>query len=180
MKSTIILYFLLLKTLVGFSQTTENITTIKQEFKLINENVQNMSISTSTNFDMATDGTEITTYSDNNSLRKLVLKHAGESGKLIEEYYLLDNNLIFYFSQAYSYNMPYYIDSTKAAELEFKEWHNPDKTTIDENRYYFWNNQLIRWIDNEGNNMPMNTNEFSVKETNIHKHFKEILIKIKR
>ena len=74
--------------------------------------------------------------------------------------------------------MPYYIDSTKAVELGFEEWHNPDKTTINEDRYYFWNNQLIRWIDNEGNSISTNSNEFSNQGISINQNFKEVLIKI--
>ena len=82
----------------------------------------------------SSEGGELKGYFNNEELKKIVVSYYGEMGKLIEEYYFWNNNLFFVFTQDYLYNMPKIMDGSKVEK-------------IDENRYYFSEGKLIRWLD---------------------------------
>ena len=95
---------------------------------------------------------------------KIRIEYYGETGKLFREYYLKNNELLFVFDQEYHYNMPYYMDSTRAAESGFDQWFDPKKTKLEESRYYFSSGKMIRWIDSAGRHISSDANDWEKKE----------------
>ncbi|HEY8421370.1 MAG TPA: hypothetical protein VIL05_06495 [Thermoclostridium sp.] len=86
----------------------------------------------------STEGGTIQKYYDGNNLRKAVLIYYGENGKATYEYYFLEGQLFFCFERVEEYKRPIYADSKSKAGK------------VSENRYYFHNLSLIRWIDANG------------------------------
>ena len=72
----------------------------------------------------------------------------GESGKKHIEYYFNDGELIFAFEQNFIYNQPIYINQNIDKENEKNEVFDYKKTIIEEDRYYFENEKLFLWLDN--------------------------------
>ncbi len=82
----------------------------------------------------STEGGELTAYYDEQgNLRKMVVANYGEMGKSIEEYYFSDGKLFFVFEQQFYYTAPIYTENSKVER-------------VDEQRYYFYDDSLIRWL----------------------------------
>ena len=96
----------------------------------------------------STEGGQMVAYSDGPSIMKIAATFYGESGKASEAYYYRDNKLIFVLRTDYRYNKPF---SGKVA-----------RTTM--NRYYFSDDKLIRWIDENGKLVSSDTSEYSDKQ----------------
>lgn len=94
----------------------------------------------------------------------------GETGKRMTEYYFDNEKLIFAFDQVFLYNRPIYWDEKTAKEYDDKEVFDAKKTTVEENRYYFNNEDLFQWLDNEKNekDVTIATNSIVGKELLAH------------
>lgn len=130
----------------------EIISDIREKFGAINYNINSYRKEKKDLMGESTEGGKLEGYYKNGELKKIVTSYYGEMGKLIEEYYFWGNDLFFVFIQNYSYNIPMYMDDSKV-----------DK--IDENRYYFHNDNLIRWLDTDKEKVA--DSKFNQKETEI-------------
>jgi len=74
-------------------------------------------------------------YYQNDGLKKAIVKFDGPQGQLVSEYYFQDNSLFFVFKTRVSYSKPKWSE-------DFKE---SDKT-VTEDRFYFKDGKLIRWL----------------------------------
>jgi hypothetical protein len=147
------------------SKTEEEIISdIREKFGAINYNIDSYKKVKKDLMDQSTEGGELEGHYKNGELKKIVASYYGEMGKLIEEYYFWDNDLFFVFTQDFSYNMPMYMDDSKV-----------DK--IDENRYYFHNDKLVRWLDTYKENVT--NSKFNQKETEILQDTKNLKEKLK-
>jgi hypothetical protein len=94
------------------------------------------------------EGGQLVAYFDGPAIAKMVATHYGEMGRTSEEYYYSSGKLIFVFEKVFHYNKPM---SGKVVR------------TV-ENRYYFDNDNLIRWIDEKGKQIDSSTEEFRSKQ----------------
>jgi hypothetical protein len=97
------------------------------------------------------EGGQLIAYSDGPAIVKLVATHYGEMGRTAEEYYYSNGKLIFVFEKVSHYNRPM---SGKVVR------------TV-ENRYYFDNDQMIRWIDENGKQANTSSEEFRSKQKDL-------------
>ena len=80
----------------------------------------------------STEGGTLEAYQAGNALRKIVLRYFGELGRGTEEYYYWDEQLFFVFRIESEYDQPFgKVVGTK------------------EQRFYFADDQLIRWLDEQ-------------------------------
>jgi hypothetical protein len=79
---------------------------------------------------------------------KMVATYLGESGKASEEYYFWDGKLIFVLRTEFRYDKP----------LSGKV------TAKTENRFYFGNDKLIRWIDENGKQAASDSPDYHAKQ----------------
>ncbi|HYR74821.1 MAG TPA: hypothetical protein VEM96_03175 [Pyrinomonadaceae bacterium] len=93
------------------------------------------------------EGGGLLAYFHGPSIMKMVATYFGESGKAAEEYYFWDGKLIFVLRTDFRYDKPL---SGKVSR----------KT---ENRFYFSNHKLIKWIDENGKQVTPDT-EFQAKQ----------------
>lgn len=132
-------------------QTLDNrIREIQKECNAINKsNIQ--SIDSIEINDESTDGGLLKIFRDpSGKISKMVVWYYGETGKLMQEYYLKNEKLFFSFTQNYEYNRPYYWDAQKAKELGDSVAFDYSKSLIIENKYYFDKNEnLIQWINKD-------------------------------
>ena len=113
------------------------------------------------------EGGEIKAYYDDTVLRKVIAAYYGETGKKVIDYYFWDNAIFFMFVQEYKYNSPVYVtEDMPEAGLEA---YDESKTKITENRYYFTQNRLIRWLDNNKKKVDINSPLFIEKQKELLK-----------
>jgi len=112
------------------------ISDIRKEYKNINSDT-NLIVIEKDLTGMSTEGGTLFSYYDKTELKKSVLSFYGEMGKRVDEYYFKEGRLIFLFKQEFYYNQPIYIE----------EGFGIAKT--EENRYYFYDNKLVRWVDSD-------------------------------
>ena len=90
---------------------------------------------------LSTEGGELKSYYDGDELKKSVLTLFGEMGRSVNEYYFAGEQVFFCYERHIEYDKPMYMK-----EMRIKK--------IEENRYYFNNEKLIRWVGASGKIVP--------------------------
>jgi len=119
----------------------EIIKDIQEKFSAIN-NTKSYKEVTKDLMDRSTEGGELVGYFKGDELRKITAFLYGEMGKLVEEYYFWEGNLIFVFQQYEAYLSPIGTDLL----INFKNPIDDRIGRIEEYRLYFKDNKLIRRI----------------------------------
>ena len=102
----------------------------------------------------------------------------GETGKAIEEYYVRNGRLIFMYRGLHRYNVPIYLTPERAKGIGSDPF-DPEKTTVAEERYYFHDSKMIRWVDIDKKEVSPDTNDFKEAETAVLNSFRMFVSKIK-
>jgi len=89
-------------------------------------------------------------------------------GKTDAEFYYLNGQIYFIFLKEYRYNMPV-----------AQSGHDQSKTTVEESRYYFWNNRMILWINADGEYLETESPQFLKTSKENQDWANELLEKIK-
>jgi len=108
-------------------------------------------------WDESTEGGQATAFYEGSNLKLIEVVWLGETVKHSIGYYFDNDQLIFAFDQHFKYNRPIYWDKKKAAEMGDDEVFDYEKTTITEERYYFKEEQLFRWLDNDKKEVDLST-----------------------
>lgn len=151
---------------------------IRLEYKTIRDALPTLKKQTIELPDYSTDGGEATAYRDgHNNIRLIRVELYGESGKEFEEYYYQGKILFFAFYESHRYNVPYYVTEEMAKDAGGIAF-DARKTKIAQDRYYFDNGKMIRWIK-EKREIGISSNEFTDAESDILKFSSELLAKFK-
>ena len=110
-------------------------------------------------------GGAITGYYRDEEIRKIYYEHFGEKSRVFSEYYFDDGMLIFIMKQEFNYNRPQSYTEELSKINNDSEWYDDKKTKLQINRFYFDKNKLIKWIDGDNVDMPVNKPEFINKES---------------
>jgi hypothetical protein len=132
-------------------QTPDAIQTIRQQYSAINKRLARYKKVKKQLSGFSLEGGELTAYRDGPAIVKIVANHYGESGKSYEEYYYFNGKLIFLLNKEQRYDRPL---SGKVVHTE-------------ENRFYFENDQLIRWINETGKQVSSSTDEYPQKQVDL-------------
>lgn len=97
----------------------------------------------------SSEGGLVRKFYSHDTLQKMITIFYGEMGKIISEYFFNKDVLVFLYQKEEQYNKPMYLSESKTISIK-------------ENRYYFNNEKLIRWIADKGT--IVNTNNYSAKE----------------
>lgn len=127
-------------------EVEDPINTIRQHYASINRNAARYKKVRKELSGFSTEGGVLVAYFDGPAIMKIVATFYGESGKASEEFYYWEGKLIFVLRTDYRYNKPL---SGKVV-----------RTTM--NRYYFSNDKLIRWIDENGRQVASDTSAFQI------------------
>lgn len=129
-------------------QVEDPIASIRQHYAEINRSAAKYKKVKKELSGFSTEGGQMAAYFDGPSIMKIAATFFGESGKAAEDYYYWDNQLIFVLRTDYRYSKPL---SGKVV-----------RTTVD--RFYFSNDNLIRWIDENGKQVASETSEYQDKQ----------------
>lgn len=125
------------------------ITEIRRLYKETQANKSSYTTKSADDFENSSEGGQIVAYLSDNDVRLIEATYYGHMGKARYEFYFTENSTYFIFVQEHNYNAP-------PTVAEYDE----SKTTVDENRYYFWNDSMIRWIKPDGSLVASNSEEF--------------------
>lgn len=151
MKLRLVALVFLISTIAVFAtpQTDNEIESIRQTYAATNRKLARYKRVKKELSGFSTEGGVLTAYFDGPQIVKIAVTFYGESGKSSEEYYYRDGKLIFVFRTESRYNRP--LSGRVVA------------TTA--NRFYFKDDKLIRWIDENGKQVSSSSTEFTAKET---------------
>ena len=123
---------------------------IRAHYAYINENLSSWDESKADVPGMSTEGGQLTAYVDLYFVKKIIVELYGEMGRLRDEYYFFDNSLVFVYSETHQYDKPF-----------------GETQKIIENRYYFHDGIMLRWLDLEKKEVPADSAEFKENEDRI-------------
>jgi len=186
MKNIIILLIVLLfSSQVIYAKDGENkdIKNIKKMFSEINRK-SNSSYLEYSRFQMldnnnSTEGGMIVAFVLKKKFKKISVKYLGEMGKYDADFYLKDNKVFFVYSVRTNYNAPMYLTKSEAKKQGIEAF-DPKKSTKDENRLYFKDDKLIKWLDNKKEELDVKSKKSLNKSKEIHKEIKRIITLIKK
>jgi hypothetical protein len=133
------------------AQTGDSIQSIRQQYAVINKRVAKYKKVKKQLSGFSLEGGELVAYMDGPAVVKIVATHYGEGGKAVEEYYYQNGRLIFVYRKDSIYDRPM---SGRVVRTE-------------ENRFYFSNDRLIRWIDGSARQVNPDTSEYRQKQNEI-------------
>ena len=165
-------YSILISIFLLFSVTvfglTEGITEIKKLYKETQDNKSTYKTLTEDDFENSSEGGELKAFKDLNEVRLIEANYYGHMGKTEAEFYYKNGQLYFIFLKRFSYNLP----TTEAG-------YDKDKTIVEESRYYFWNNKMIRWIKPDSEYVDTESSEFLNTSKENYAWADELLKKVK-
>ncbi|HWM23870.1 MAG TPA: hypothetical protein VNP98_03530 [Chthoniobacterales bacterium] len=109
----------------------EQVKTIRSRYEAVNKGLSRCKQVKRDLPDESAEGGELTAYFTDQSLRKLTAKFYGESGQALEEYYFWEDRLFFVLRVESRYDKPI------SGKVKSKS----------EERFYFADDALIRWLD---------------------------------
>jgi hypothetical protein len=139
------------------AQSTDPIETIRQRYAAINKNVTLYRRVKKDLSGYSEEGGEMIAYFHGPTIMKIAATFFGETGRSTEEYYYWDGKLIFVFRREARYDKPL---SGKIVATK-------------ENRLYFKDDKMIRWIDENGKEVVGGSTEFAEKEKEFLQSSKE-------
>jgi hypothetical protein len=128
--------------------STDAIESIREHYAEINRNLSRYRKVRKQLPGYSIEGGMLEAYADGQAVRKIVATYYGETGKAVEEFYFWDGQLIFVFRKDFQYDRPL---SGKTVSTR-------------ENRFYFDNNRLIRWVGESGRQVSSSKQEYSEKQ----------------
>ena len=167
MKRLPIIYFLLVVQ-TAFTQSVEaDIKFIRSVFKEVNDYANTIQPAIIDANGLSAEGGELKVYERSGQVIKITAVHLGETGRLVADYYFHKGDLMFVFDQDYRYNRPFTWTKEVALANGDKEWYDPDKTSLQEDRYYYKKGKLIRWLNHEKIEMSESDPSFTNKQNDI-------------
>ncbi|WMI68179.1 hypothetical protein [Mangrovimonas sp. YM274] len=128
---------------------------IKKSYSEIRNNINSYDSKLINESEETIESGQVTGYYKNGELKYIQVIGLGETGKIQTEYYFKNEKLIFVFDQNFSYNRPIYWDKKTAEENGDDEVFDSKKTTVIKDWYYFNDEKLFLWIDNEKNKVDL-------------------------
>lgn len=153
---------------------------IRAEYKNIIEALPSLTKAETELSGYSTDGGKATAYRDSKkNIRLIKVELYGESGKAFEEFYYQNGSLIFAFYESHLYNVPFNVTPEVTKDAGGAAF-DPNKTKITEDRHYFAQGKLVRWIDENKTEINPTSKEFKEREKDILKFSKELLTMFKQ
>jgi hypothetical protein len=108
---------------------------------------------TQDDFENSSEGGEIIAYKSATEGRRIDATYYGHMGMSESEYYYFKGEVYFLYLKRYIYNMP-----------PTESGYDSNKTIIEESRYYYSNNKMIRWIKPDGKYTNLESKIFTEEE----------------
>ncbi|HEX8423006.1 MAG TPA: hypothetical protein VF634_06325, partial [Pyrinomonadaceae bacterium] len=115
----------------------------RQRYAAINKNPAKFRIVKKELSGFSTEGGELTAYFDGAAIVKIAVMNNGETNSFFEEFYFAKEQLIFVYRKQEIYDAP----MSKVAKTK-------------ENRFYFNDGELIRWVNENGKQVAAGSREY--------------------
>lgn len=165
MKITVALLVVIVSSVTAFpagpatrSAQADPIEAIRQHYTSINKSIPLYRRVKKNLSGFSGEGGELVAYLHGPTVMKMVATFYGETGRAVEEYYFWNGQLIFVFNTDQRYDKPL---SGKVVR----------KT---ESRFYFKDDKLIRWLDENGKEVASDSTEYATKQTDYLKTAKQL------
>lgn len=132
----------------GDAETAAAIQSIRAQYAAINKRVTRYRKVRKKLSGFSLEGGELVAYLDGPAVVKIVANHYGEGGRTLEEYYYASGKLIFVYAKESRYDRPLSGKVVRATEA----------------RFYFQNDRLIRWLDEDGKPVASGSTEYQEKQ----------------
>lgn len=162
-KRFIVLLLLLTPTLIWAQTTASKLQDIRTKYSTIRENLTSYEETVVEIMNESLEGGHATAYTDHSEIKLIEVAYYGEMWKQITAYYYDQDKIFFVFDQHFRYNHPFYLTKEKAEEMGLKTYHDPKKTTVEETRFYFFNEKLFRYLDEDKKEVDLVTEENALK-----------------
>jgi hypothetical protein len=133
---------------VAGPQVADPIPSIRQQYTAINKRAPRLRKVKKELSGFSTEGGELVAYFDGKAILKMMATYFGETGRTIEEFYYRDGKLIFTFRKVLTYSEPL---SGKVV-----------RTSVE--RFYFKDDQLIKWLDTDNKQVETNNPDYATKQ----------------
>ena len=117
------------------ASSIKTIDDIRKNFSEIRKNISSMSKEKKDLDELSTEGVEAIIYRQNGKIKLIELNAYMEMGIEKDEYYFKDGKVFFVYTKEENFNAP---PTTK--------FFDESKIEISENRYYFIDNKLVKWL----------------------------------
>lgn len=165
---------------VSLAGTDPRISDIRKEYQTIRNAVSSLHQETVELDGYSTEGGVAKAFRDTKGgIRLIRVELYGESGKVFEEYYYRDGLLIFVFYEHHRYNVPFNVSPEVAKEMGIEPF-DPKKTKLTEDRYYFANGTMIKWLDEEKKDVEIKSKEFRDAAKEVIDFSNEMLARFRR
>lgn len=124
-------------------QGKDAISAIRQRYAAINKNLTKFKMVKKELSGFSTEGGELTAYFDGAHIVKIAVINNGETNSFFEEFYYSKEKLIFVYRKQEIYDEP------MAKVVKTKE-----------NRFYFNEGELIRWVNENGKQVAASSSEY--------------------
>jgi hypothetical protein len=131
-----------------YAQTEEELVTkIREQFKNTNANLNGYELLQKDIYTESTEGGLIKLYVSEGETVMMHCEFYGEGGNLMEEFYFWNGQLYFVYTVQELYDRPIYMEGSQVSEKN-------------ENRYYFDNGKMIRWLDEKKQKVNITSEAF--------------------
>jgi len=132
----------------AISQPTQKdiVTVVRAKVNAINAHIEDYKKVEKETYE-STEGGVSVAFFNKHDLVKINATFYGETGKSVVEYYFENDKPLFIFEKQYSYYKPISIEPTRIRSTQ-------------ENRLYYENGMLMRWIDDRHKEVPTSTKSF--------------------
>lgn len=122
---------------------------IRSEYQAIRETLPRLATTQAEISDLSTEGGEATAFRDTDGrIRLIELTLYFDTGMTREDFYFSDGSLIFVLRARHVYNAPFYLVQKEADAMGLEAF-DSKKTKIIEDRFYFEQGNMIRWLDDD-------------------------------
>jgi serine/threonine-protein kinase len=128
-------------------QATDAISTIRRRYAAINKNLAQYKVVKKELAGFSTEGGELTAYFDGATIVKIAATFNGETNSFFEEFYYSNGKLIFVYRKQEIYDEP----MTKVVKTK-------------ENRFYFNDGELIKWINENGKQVAASNSKYTARQ----------------
>lgn len=120
------------------------------------------------------EGGSVTMYTDNGKLVLTTDTAYTLLGASSARYYFEDGDLAAVIQNEYVYNKPTYITRERAMEDGENEWFDERKTVKKTNSFYFYNNRMVKWINEKGVEVSDNNRKYELQQAILIKDAEKI------
>lgn len=168
MKCTIAILLVTLAAIIAAGKAptvpqADPVETVRQHYANINQNMARYRRVKKNLAGFSAEGGELVAYFHGPSVMKMVATFFGESGRAVEEYYFWNGQLIFVFHTDNHYDKP--LSGKVVRKIE--------------SRFYFKDDKLIRWLDENGKEVVTDSAEYRPKQADYLKMSKQFVDGVK-